>query len=232
MRCKIKLITKITSALVCSLFPLLNYANSDVTQAYWTSYQKEKIEYLSRGQDLYDLYPNHFLYYYGWTLDNPLIRIYDWTRWPENIQSFEFGHTLSRGNGIREFFYPVVGVVQFNGIFTIRNGSNEPTIYEIDPYFSFRWANMPWNNYVVTSFAIGEGLSYTSEVPAVEKKDNNTNTKRLLNYLMLEATFALPSNPRLQLVARVHHRSGAFGLYRAGNTGSNVVGLAVRYLFD
>lgn len=226
-----KLITKITSALGCLFFPLQNYADSDYTQAYFTSYQKEKIEYLSRGQGLYDIYPNHILYYYGWTLSDPLIRVYDWQRWPEHIQSLELGHTLARGNPIREFFYPVVGVVQFNGVLTVRKGSDEPTIYEADPYFSFRWANMPWNNYVVTSLAIGEGISYVSAVPAVEKKDNG-HTKRLLNYLMFEATFALPDHPRLQLVARIHHRSGAYGLYRAGNTGSNAVGLGIRYLFE
>jgi hypothetical protein len=68
-------------------------------------------------------------------------------------------------------------------------------------------------------------------MPSLEKR-SNTNTKRLLNYLMLEAAFALPAYPQVQLLARIHHRSGAFGLYRAGNTGSNDVGLGIRYLFN
>jgi hypothetical protein len=84
---------------------------------------------------------------------------------------------------------------------------------------------------VNTSLAIGEGISYASSIPALERKANE-QTKRLLNYLMLEASFAVPRHPKLQLIIRLHHRSGAFGLYRAGNTGSNNIGLGVRYLFD
>jgi hypothetical protein len=125
----------------------------------------------------------------------------------------------------------LVGIVQVAGNATIRQGDNQHTIYEADPYLLFRWANMPWDHYINTSFGLGEGVSYDSSVPAIEKRQNN-NTKRLLNYLMFEATFALPRYPTLQVVARIHHRSGAYGLYHAGNTGSNDVGLGIRYLFD
>lgn len=184
-------------------------------------------------QNLYDKYRNAVLYYYGVTGDSALLHILkgQFKRYPEYVQSLEYTHTLPRDNRVRRFFCPIVGVVQLNANVTIRNGRYESTIYELDPYISFRWANWPWNHYLMTSLAVGEGISYASSVPAVEKKDNN-NTKRLLNYLMLEATFAAPAYPRLQLVARIHHRSGAFGLYGANNTGSNVVGLGLRYLFD
>ncbi|HVE43993.1 MAG TPA: hypothetical protein VNC84_02505 [Gammaproteobacteria bacterium] len=183
-------------------------------------------------QQLYDQYPWGLMYYYGMTASNTLIPILTghFTRWPEHIQSLELTHTLSPQNVVRRFFSPLVGVVQLGLNATVRNGSQEPTIYEVDPFFSIRWANFPWNPYLNTSFSIGEGVSYASSVPAIEKKDNQ-NTKRFLNYLMLEATFAPPLYPRLQLVAQIHHRSGAYGLYHAGNSGSNVVGLGVRYLF-
>lgn len=226
-----RLIIKITIAIFCFGLSNLTFADTDITQAYWSTYQRQKAQYLTKGQELYDMYPTSILYYYGFTLNDPLVRVFDWDRWPENIQSVELAHTLSKENGIRQFFYPIVGVVQVAFVFTIRNGTDEPTIYEVDPYIGFRWANMPWNNFVVTSFAIGEGLSFVSSIPSVEKKDNN-NTKRLLNYLMFEATFALPKYPRFQIIARIHHRSGAYGLFKAGNTGSNDVGFAIRYLFD
>lgn len=186
-----------------------------------------------QGQKLYDQYPWAATYYYGITGSDPLVRIFEgeFHRWPEHIQSLELSHTLSEDNPVRYFFSPLVGVMQVSGNVTMRNGSNEPTIYEFDPYVTFRWANLPWNNYVNTSFAIGEGISYTTSVPSLEKKDNEF-TKRLLNYLMFEATFALPSHPEWQLVARIHHRSGAYGLYHAGNTGSNDIGIGIRYLFD
>ncbi len=186
------------------------------------------------GQNLYDHYPWSVLYYYGWTVSNPLIDVltlHDLQRWPETIQSFELAYTLSEQNPVRRFFNPIVGVIQLAGNFTVRDGKNEPTIYEFDPYMIFRWANFPWNKYLNTSFALAEGVSYVTSVPAVEKKDND-NTKRFLNYLIVELTFAAAEFPRLQLVARIHHRSGAFGLYHAGNTGSNDLGLGLRYLFD
>lgn len=187
----------------------------------------------SHNQKLYDELPWMLTYYYGITGDNALIQMLagSFNRWPEHVQSAELTKTLDENNFLRRLVNPLVGVVQLAGNFTVRNGSREHTIYEFDPYVAFRWANFPWNDYVTTSLAIGEGISYASSVPWIEKR-HNQNTKRLLNYLMLEATFALPMHPELQLVARIHHRSGAFGLYHAGNSGSNVIGLGVRYLFE
>lgn len=185
------------------------------------------------NQKLYDEYRWSVMYYYGQTLNNPLVNIFEGQtkRWPEHIQSFELAYTLHEDNFLRRLFCPLVGVLQLAGNATVRYGKNENTIYEFDPYLIFRWANMPWNHIVNTSFALAEGLSYDTSIPSIEKRQNN-NTKRLLNYLIVEATFAPPSYPRLQLLARIHHRSGVFGLYHAGNTGSNVIGLGIRYLFD
>lgn len=188
---------------------------------------------LAVNQQLYDQRPWGLLYYYGVTGTDSLAQIFkgNFHRWPEHIQTIELEKTLAPDNMVRRFFNPIVGVVQIAGAATVRSDMNHHTIYEADPYINFRWANLPWNHYVTTSLSLGEGISYVTAVPSVEKKDNN-NTKRLLNLLIFEATFAAPSYPALQLVARIHHRSGAFGLYRAGNSGSNDVGLGVRYLFD
>lgn len=185
------------------------------------------------SQKLYDIHPWMLTYYYGITSDTPLIPLLkgNFDKWPESVQSAELAKTLDPDNWFRRFFSPIVGVVQLAGNVSVRQGRGQNTIYEFDPYISFRWANLPWNNYLTTSLAIGEGVSYASSYPAVEKK-NNDNVKRFLNYLMLEATFALPQYPSLQLVARIHHRSGAYGLYHAGNSGSNNIGLGIRYLFD
>ncbi len=196
------------------------------------SFAKNSTAYPS-DQALYDKYPWYVMYYYGATFSDPLVRIFEGQlhRWPEHIQSVEVARTLDPENFFRRFVSPLVGVVQLAGNATVRVGSNQHTIYEFDPYLAFRWANLPWNHYVNTSFAIGEGISYDTSVSALEKRSNQ-NTKRLLNYLMLEASFAPPSYPQLQIVARIHHRSGAYGLYHAGNTGSNDLGLGIRYLFD
>ena len=189
---------------------------------------------LASSNSLYDEYPWAGTYYYGITVNDPLVRtflLHNLDRWPEHIQSLELSHTLAPDNFLRRLVNPLVGIVQVAGNFTLRQGQKQPRIYEFAPYVAFRWANLPWNDTILTSFAIGEGISYTSSVPAIEAR-NNDNTKRLLNYLMFEATFAAPSYPQLQFIARIHHRSGAYGLYHAGNTGSNNIGIGLRYLFN
>ena len=193
----------------------------------------EKISY-PQDQTLYDNYPFSVLFYHGLTVNNPLVEtvtLDNLKRWPEHIESFEFAYTLNQKNILRRLVNPLVGVVQIASNATIRYDRDDRTIYEFDPYLMFRWANVAWNKTVNTSFALGEGVSYTSSVPSIEKKENK-NTKRLLNYLMFEITAANPAHPKLQFVIRVHHRSGAYGLYHAGNTGSNDIGFGVRYLFD
>src|SRR3990167_11404494 len=154
----------------------------------------------SHMQALYDQHPWSLMYYYGVTVNNPLIQVLTFNhlnRWPEHIQSIEMAKTLNKDNFLRKIVSPLVGVVQLAFNLTVRNGSDQHTIYEFDPYLIFRWANLPWNKILTTSFALAEGLSYDSSIPAIEKREND-NTKRLLNYLMFEATFALPPYPRLQ----------------------------------
>jgi hypothetical protein len=92
-----------------------------------------------------------------------------------------------------------------------------------------RWITFPWNRYLETSVAIGGGLSVTSEVPVLEKRDpNNSDAATLLHYLLIEASIGLP-NSKWSLVGRVHHRSGIFGLF--SHSGSNVLQVGVRYRF-
>jgi hypothetical protein len=92
-----------------------------------------------------------------------------------------------------------------------------------------RWITFPWNRYLDTSVAIGGGLSVTSEVPVLEKRDpDNSQAATLLHYLLIEAAVGLP-NSSWSLVARIHHRSGIFGLF--SHSGSNVLALGLRYRF-
>ena len=212
---------KITLLLLVILIPLTSYGNQPCINLY------------PDCQTLYDENPWSIAYYYGITGDDTFGQMVggQFHRWPEHVQSAELAYTLNKDNVVRRFFSPVVGVVQLAANVAIRQGSNEPTIYEFDPYIGFRWANFPWNKTVMTTFALGEGISYASHVPAIERS-NSKETKQLLNYMLVEVTVAAPAYPRLQLMFRIHHRSGAFGLYGAGNSGSNVIGLGIKYLFE
>lgn len=156
--------------------------------------------------------------------------VFNYTLNPETLYSLEFTHVLPPQNAFRRFFQPVATTVEVNANFTYRDDPAGP-IYEFNPYFSLRWANFPWDKYIATTIAVGEGLSYDSQVPSVELKNNPNDANKLLNFLMLEATFAVPQYANIEFVLRAHHRSGVYGLYNSENTGSTAVGLGVRYRF-
>jgi hypothetical protein len=153
----------------------------------------------------------------------------NWTLNEETLYSLEFTHVLPPENIFRRLLKYLVSTIEMNANFTYRDDPAGP-IYEVNPYFALRWANFPWDKYLTTTIAVGEGISYDSRVPTVEINDSG-NTKKLLNFLMAEVTFALPKHPNVELVARMHHRSGAYGVYGAGNSGSTAVGLGIRYRF-
>ncbi len=93
-----------------------------------------------------------------------------------------------------------------------------------------RWRPFPWDEYVDTSLAVGAGLSYALETPEVEAV-GVSHTPKLLGYLMLELSFSLPKEPKWSLVSRLHHRSGANGLFGHRLDASNAVGFGIKYSF-
>ncbi len=105
---------------------------------------------------------------------------------------------------------------------------NNDTFWEFNGLIIGRWHAFPWNKYVDTSFAVGDGLSYYTEVSKVEKEDDE-DAQKTLNYLMFELALGLPQYPRWDLVVRIHHRSSIFGLYGAG--GSNYVCGGIKFSF-
>ena len=102
--------------------------------------------------------------------------------------------------------------------------------WEFNALLTGRWTDGPWSTVVPGSLAFGLGPSYATEVPPIEvalKGDSD----RLLLYWTAEIEVG-PFEPkgRLSAVARLHHRSNAFGaLADAG--GSNAVVLGLRWRF-
>ena len=105
---------------------------------------------------------------------------------------------------------------------------NNDTFWEFNGLIIGRWHVFPWNRYVDTSVAVGDGFSYYTEVSKVEKEDDE-DAQKTLNYLMFELALGLPQYPRWDLVVRIHHRSSIFGLYGAG--GSNYVCGGIKFSF-
>ena len=91
-----------------------------------------------------------------------------------------------------------------------------------------RWNKFPWDNYIDTSLAVGDGLSYNTEVSDIEKEDHE-DAGNWLNYLLIELTVGLPKYPRWDLVYRIHHRSSIRALI--GHGGSNYATLGFKYAF-
>jgi len=103
--------------------------------------------------------------------------------------------------------------------------------WEFNGLFALRWLTFPWNKYIDTTFAIGNGLSYATRTPEIEEDLHGDKTALLLNYLMLELSFALPETPKWSLVVRIHHRSGIFGLFNGVEGASNALGIGIKYKF-
>lgn len=99
------------------------------------------------------------------------------------------------------------------------------------PVIIARWTRFPWNDVLPTTFAMGNGLSFTSSLPRHEVERNGDETARTLNYLMGEITIRRPSNPHWHLGLRYHHRSGVRGLFSGVYDASNIFALAVKYRF-
>lgn len=147
----------------------------------------------------------------------------------DTLYSLEIGKELHPCNIFRRFLQPVVTSVDVRANVTVLDDTNG-TIYEVNPYFALNWRNRIGCRFLRVTASFGEGISYVSRVPFAEAR-NSDQQKQLLNFLLFELAFALPQQPRLELVARIHHRSGVFGLYHATNDGSTAIGLALRYYF-
>ena len=154
--------------------------------------------------------------------------------WAEaTLVSGEIAYTLKADNPFQRFMDPVL-----NNIDVVLNVTyqDDPTgtIWQLNPYVMARWNKFPWSNTIRTTFGLGGGLSYATGIASIEyeptKPDGDYDN--LLHYIAIEATFALPKYKDWQLVYRLHHRSGVFGLMQSDNSGNTAVEIGLRHYFD
>ncbi len=104
--------------------------------------------------------------------------------------------------------------------------------WEFNGLGAARWLPFPWDHYLDTSFAFGAGLSVATEIPDVEEeRRGDDQTQEVLAYLMLELELALPDSQSWSAVTRIHHRSGAFGLFNGVTGASNALAFGIKYRF-
>ena len=114
----------------------------------------------------------------------------------------------------------------------IAKHDGEQNHWELNAAIIVRWLDFPWNQYVKTTAAIGDGLSYATVVPPIEEASHtNTGAAKLLNYFVVEVSLAPPSAKHWSLVGRIHHRSGIYGLINDVKGGSNVICLGLKYAY-
>jgi hypothetical protein len=104
---------------------------------------------------------------------------------------------------------------------------------EINVAIVARWMRFPWDHWLDTRVAFGEGLSYATRVPPIEPRAARPDetSVRLLNHLLLEIEVALPQRERWSVFTRIHHRSGVAGIFGNVRGGSNFIGLGARYRY-
>jgi hypothetical protein len=119
---------------------------------------------------------------------------------------------------------------ELEGQIAVHNGRQSHE--EINGAVTLRWLPFPWDRYLDTSFAFGNGLSYATAEPPLEILDSDEKkSSQWLYYLFVEIAFAHPDHRQWDFFIRTHHRSGVFGLFHDVNSGSNFIGPGIRYRF-
>ena len=100
--------------------------------------------------------------------------------------------------------------------------------------FYVRFTAFPWNNYLYTTLGLSTGLSYATGISDFERAHSQLNPPagtHVQHYFSPELTFALPEHKEKQLVVRLHHRSGAYGVVSGAASGSTYISAGVRVWF-
>ncbi len=180
------------------------------------------------------------LFYHGNTAEESINKVlqFEFTNAHEDLYSAELAYALAKTNPITRWLnYIFINRFQLAANIAARHEHRAPDnkwVGEGDIYFMVRRIHFPWDNYLRTSLAFGEGLSYASNEIYVENNDTaGGSSPRFLDFLTFEFTIALPQYPYLELVGRIHHRSGAWGTFHSfkDHPGSNNVGIGIRYYF-
>lgn len=100
--------------------------------------------------------------------------------------------------------------------------------WEFNSLLILRWHPFLWDEYIQTSVAVGDGISYATKVPVIEKDKGSGHA---MNYLMYELTFGIPNLPKWALAIRYHHRSSIFGLIHNYKGSSNFLCGGIKYYF-
>jgi hypothetical protein len=95
----------------------------------------------------------------------------------------------------------------------------------------FRYDGFPWNDIFYTTAAINTGLSILTKSSEFERDRGDGRSSQMLHDFSPEITLADPGDKNVELVLRLHHRSGIFGLIDGVSSGSTFVTTGLRFRF-
>ena len=98
---------------------------------------------------------------------------------------------------------------------------------------TFRWTEFPWNDVVKTVIGVTEGASFATKVEREERRESMPGHAGsvFLNFFSPEITIAPPGVSAYELVFRMHHRSGMFGLIHNVHGGAQYGTVGIRVYF-
>jgi len=97
-----------------------------------------------------------------------------------------------------------------------------------------RYTDFPWNKWLYTTFAMSTGFNYATGISDFEKVVGQLDPPggtHIMHFWSPEITFALPDRKNLQLVFRLHHRSGFYGLVSGAFSGASYLTVGLRFWF-
>jgi hypothetical protein len=120
--------------------------------------------------------------------------------------------------------------LQFEGEFNLGKRFEGANQFDISVTPMARWMSFPWNRLLYTNLRAGAlGFSYATGISDWERQNSGDNKgSRLLQFLVVELTFASSEHSRGEAFVRVHHRSGDYGLFDGSSGGSNYLAVGYR----
>lgn len=132
----------------------------------------------------------------------------------------------------------IAGVIDLDGEAGVAKRFGIMSETEVWAALYVRWTWFPWNHLVRTTIATSTGLNFATGIPDAEReRDGRRRGSKLLHFFSPEITMGIPAYPQWDLVARIHHRSGArllFGenkLFNGVDGGAHFATLGLRYKF-
>jgi hypothetical protein len=138
------------------------------------------------------------------------------------------------GGAVERRIATVFNVIDIEGELGTAKRLGDQTEGEFWGAFYVRYTAFPWNNFIYTTLGLSTGLSYATGISDFEKAHSDLNPPagtHIQHYFSPELTFALPEHKERQLVLRLHHRSGAYGLVSGATSGSTYITVGVRAWF-